>query len=562
MRPRASTSYLDFQSWISAWALDKALSASFFFSDSSSMRMRRFSASVVKLLNLVRRAARSRASPSPRRLVSSIWVVREILFFCRAPIAFSVSSIWRVRSRDSTCSFFLVESASFKARASSSSFWLDSTINPWVILQFFSMLALSRIASSKPDLASWRSLSIPALSFSDLALFLLIESICSPNSDIPLLCFCLRAARVPSWEMLDSSRSPLILANSASRFLFNSIWVEVLEPACSRRVPISSKSRERRALFFSALARLPRSIAISSSNSSTLVCSSLICLEYLLPKVCSSSILAATDETSFSLRWMVWESSALTLSRSETASWVNFKSPSIFRLIFSTSPLDFFSRSRASSHSSKDCSSFPFTLLKWLQRSSIAWISSSVFCLLSPVDFFSFPSLEIRSSWWAISSRRVRIWLSLVILSSSHFSIVASRVLISSRRREASATTFDPACWIPLMVSSSALMRPLVASTCFWRSFLWPSRRLVLSIISWTADPPDWRARTSSFFSAESFSWTATTALHSAIALSILASATAILSSYSFLYLPNWVHLRFGLMASQICIHFHVLAIM
>merc|ERR1719492_282494 len=35
----------------------------------------------------------------------------------------------------------------------------------------------------------------------------------------------------------------------------------------------------------------------------------------------------------------------------------------------------------------------------------------------------------------------------------------------------------------------------------------------------------------------------------------------AILSSYSFLYFPNWVHLRLGLMASQICIHSQVLAI-
>merc|ERR1719236_132341 len=68
MRPRASTSYLDFHSWISAWALDRPLRASFFFSFSSSMRMRRFSASVIKFLYLVSRAARSRASPSPSLL--------------------------------------------------------------------------------------------------------------------------------------------------------------------------------------------------------------------------------------------------------------------------------------------------------------------------------------------------------------------------------------------------------------------------------------------------------------------------------------------------------------
>merc|ERR1719245_394581 len=135
MRPRASTSYLDFHSWISAWALDRARRASFFFSDSSSMRIRRFSASVIKFLYLVIRLARSLASASPSLLVSSSWVVREILFFCRAAMAFSVSSIWRVRSWDSTCSFFLVLSASLRARAISSSFWLASTMRPWVILQ-------------------------------------------------------------------------------------------------------------------------------------------------------------------------------------------------------------------------------------------------------------------------------------------------------------------------------------------------------------------------------------------------------------------------------------------
>merc|ERR1719210_2787281 len=111
------------------------------------------------------------------------------------------------------------------------------------------------------------------------------------------------------------------------------------------------------------------------------------------------------------------------------------------------------------------------------------------------------------------------------------------------------------------MVASSPLIRALVWSTCFCRSFLAFSRRVVLSMISWTADPTDWRARTSSDFSAESLVWISVTAVHSATALSMLASATAILSSYSFLYLPNWVHLRLGLMASQSCIHNQVLAI-
>merc|ERR1719158_1385662 len=82
-----------------------------------------------------------------------------------------------------------------------------------------------------------------------------------------------------------------------------------------------------------------------------------------------------------------------------------------FYLLFdlSTSPFTFFSRSRPSSASSKACSSFPFTFDKCWHLSSAAWISSSVFCLPSPVDLFSFPSLEIMSPWWTISSFRVRI---------------------------------------------------------------------------------------------------------------------------------------------------------
>ena len=52
------------------------------------------------------------------------------------------------------------------------------------------------------------------------------------------------------------------------------------------------------------------------------------------------------------------------------------------------------------------------------------------------------PSLTIMSSWWAISSLRVRIWESLVFLSSSHFSMVDSRFLISSLSLVASAVTY------------------------------------------------------------------------------------------------------------------------
>merc|ERR1719412_1838141 len=489
MRPSPSVSNLDFHSWISAWALERARRTSFFFSASSSILSRRFSDSVLRFLNLVSREARSRASASPSLLVSSSWVLREILFLARAPIAFSVSSIWRQRSWFSTCSFFLVESASLRARAISSSFWLDSTIRPWVILQFFSMLARSRMASSSPALVSWRSRSMPALSFSDLALFLLRPSMVSPMSAMVLLCLERRAARVPSWAMLDSSSSPFSLASSASRFLLSSIWVEVLEPTSSMRPPRSSMSRDRMERFFSALARLPRSMFNSSSSSSSLPWSSLTCLAYLLPRVCSSSILAARLETSFSFLCTAWPISLLMRSRSDTASWVSLRSPSTLRFIFSASPLDFFSRSRASSHSSRDCSSLPLTLLRWLQRSSMDWMFSSVFWRPSPMDFFSLPSLAIRSSWWAISSRRVRIWLSLVILSSSHFSMVLSRSLIWSRSMLASAVTLVPAWLMPPMASSSPLMRILVSSTCFWRSFFAPSMRLVLSMMSWTMEP-------------------------------------------------------------------------
>merc|ERR1712073_61377 len=56
--------------------------------------------------------------------------------------------------------------------------------------------------------------------------------------------------------------------------------------------------------------------------------------------------------------------------------------------------------------------------------------------------------------------------------------------LISKLRRQASAVTLPPACSIPLMVSSSPLMRALVWSTCFLRSSLAFSRRVVLSMIS------------------------------------------------------------------------------
>ena len=241
------------------------------------------------------------------------------------------------------------------------------------------------------------------------------------------------------------------------------------------------------------------------------------------------------EESSFSLRWMVWLSSLFTRSKSETASCVSFRSPSTLRLSFSTSPLAFFSLSRESSHSSKACSSFPLTLFKWLHLSSMAWVSSSVFWRLSPTPRFSFWSLEISSSWWAISSLRVLIWLSLVALSSSHASICDSIILISPRSLSASCKTFPCCCSRAFLASSSFLILALVSSNCFWRSFFIASMRLVLSMMSWTAEPPLCRASTYSFFSFMSLACSAWTFLHSATALSMFASAMAIFSSYSAL---------------------------
>lgn len=68
-------------------------------------------------------------------------------------------------------------------------------------------------------------------------------------------------------------------------------------------------------------------------------CNSLICFCSLATRDCSSSSLAAREEISLSLRWIVCSSSFLLRSRSDTASCVNFRSPSTFRLAFSTSPL-------------------------------------------------------------------------------------------------------------------------------------------------------------------------------------------------------------------------------
>ena len=125
--PSPSVSNLERQSCISADAFDRALSASDFFSDSSSIRSLIFSSykinkkksftfsnsyshyyyfnlaisiftSVFRCLNLLNNEALSLASASPNFLVSSSWVANEILLFPKAAIAFSVSSICLCRS--------------------------------------------------------------------------------------------------------------------------------------------------------------------------------------------------------------------------------------------------------------------------------------------------------------------------------------------------------------------------------------------------------------------------------------------------------------------------------
>ena len=105
-------------------------------------------------------------------------------------------------------------------------------------------------------------------SFSSFCLTLCRLSICSPSSATLSACFLRRAAAVASCCRVASSRSLRIFWNSASRFLFISIWAEVAPPASSSRSLISSSSRERSERCFSALAREARSASISSSSSS------------------------------------------------------------------------------------------------------------------------------------------------------------------------------------------------------------------------------------------------------------------------------------------------------
>lgn len=70
-----------------------------------------------------------------------------------------------------------------------------------------------------------------------------------------------------------------------------------------------------------------------------LTCNSLICFCCLLTRTCSSSNLAVREAISLSLRTMVCSNSFLLRSKSVTVSCVSLRSPSIFLLDFSISPL-------------------------------------------------------------------------------------------------------------------------------------------------------------------------------------------------------------------------------
>ena len=87
----------------------------------------------------------------------------------------------------------------------------------------------------------------------------------------------------------------------------------------------------------------------------------------------------------------------------------------------------------------------------------------------------------------------------------SQASICASRSLISPRSLSASWTTLPCCCSTDIFWSCSALMRLFVSSNCFCKSFFIASILLVLSTMSWTAEPPDWRARVSSFLASWKF---------------------------------------------------------
>ena len=105
-------------------------------------------------------------------------------------------------------------------------------------------------------------------SFSSFCLTLCRLSICSPSSATLSACFFRSVAAVASCCRVAYSRSRRSFWNSASRFLFISIWTEVAPLASSSRSLISSSSRERSERCFSILPLSVCSASTSSSSSS------------------------------------------------------------------------------------------------------------------------------------------------------------------------------------------------------------------------------------------------------------------------------------------------------
>ncbi len=122
--------------------------------------------------------------------------------------------------------------------------------------------SMLEITSSSSNLSS-------LLSFSSFCLTLCRLSICSPSSATLSACFFLSVTAVASCCRVASSRSLRSFRNSASRFLFISIWADVAPPASSSLSLISSSSLVKSALCFSTLALAALSASSSSSSSST-----------------------------------------------------------------------------------------------------------------------------------------------------------------------------------------------------------------------------------------------------------------------------------------------------
>merc|ERR1719357_1028197 len=185
-RPMPSVSKRDFHNWISAWALERAFRESDFLMASFSIFSLRFSRSVAIILYLVNREERSLLSASARALVSSSWVVTEILPLFMLAMAASSSSIWRERAWFSTCSLFLEDSASLRARAISSSLVLASTMLPWSSLPLLSRSAVKVVLGEEVD-GVLDELAPAACRADQLAIFASLAVVPAPESKQHLL---------------------------------------------------------------------------------------------------------------------------------------------------------------------------------------------------------------------------------------------------------------------------------------------------------------------------------------------------------------------------------------